>query len=105
MKTACIGTRPQNINISQQPLVRCHSNFKLKLSGQKQSSQWYHMKTTCIGRQPENTKYDISQQPLVGSYQHFKLELLAQVRPLPGRNQLIQLVVNISIILVYSIKI
>ena len=56
-KTTSNGRRPQNIKslISQQPLVRFYSNFKLHLRGPNQN-QMLKAKTTSNGRRPQNIK-------------------------------------------------
>ena len=106
-KTLSIGRWPQIIKsgISQQPLIRSSSNFKLKL--REPNKKMLQMKTTSIRRQPQmeddlkilnmeylsnhwsdllqifnlsskatsNIKSGISQQPLVWSSSNFKLKL------------------------------
>jgi hypothetical protein len=80
MKLTCIGRRPQNTKcpISQQPLIRSYSNFKLKLWGPNQCLQMSRIKTTCIGRRSQNTKCQISEHPLVG-LRYFGKEIWNQI--------------------------
>jgi hypothetical protein len=72
MKTTSNGRQPPKIKsgISQQPLIRSSSNFKLKLRGQIQNLIMVLMKTTSNGRQPQNIESGISQQ-LIGSSSNF----------------------------------
>ena len=61
--------------ISQQPLIRSYSNFKLKIRLANTSIQMLQMKTTFTGRITQNIKIEISQQPLIGSSLNFILKL------------------------------
>jgi hypothetical protein len=63
------------MGISQHPLLRFSSNFKLKLRGPNQNKILLEMKTTSDERQPQNIKSVLSQQPLPGLSSNFKPKL------------------------------
>ena len=74
-KTLSIGRWPQIIKsgISQQPLIRSSSNFKLKIRGPNQNLILLKKKTTSNERWPQNIKSGISQLLLIWSSSTFKL--------------------------------
>ena len=70
LSTVSCLVRNIKCRITQQPLVRSYTNFKLKLCVPKLGVQKFKMKKTYSGKQPQNMKSGISQQ-LVISYPNF----------------------------------
>ena len=64
-----------NSGISQQPLIRSSSNFKLDFKEPNKYSISLQMKTTFNGRRTQNNKSGISQQQIIRSYSDFNLIL------------------------------
>jgi hypothetical protein len=60
LKNTSNGKLPQNIKngISQQPLIRSYSHFKLKLRRPNQNGKLFEMKTTSNGRLPQILKVE-----------------------------------------------
>jgi hypothetical protein len=79
LPTELLTTPAIKRGISQQPLLRFSSNFKLKLRGPTQNKILLEMETTSDERQPQNINSVLSQQPLLGFFSNFILKLRISV--------------------------
>ena len=77
LKTTSNERWPQNTpgGISQQPLIRYVSTFKLNLWGPNQNRKWLVMKKTSDGRWLQNIRWNISADWINGSFSNSKLKI------------------------------